>query len=341
MPTINFDDVHRSRRKHLDGMALQGKLMLPLTALLRLVFAMSRLLGFEYSLFRNFFKPMAGMFDKAIDKAFKNYTPTSHDVIVCSYFKSGTNWMMQMAHQIANRGEGEYEDILDVVPWADCPAPATTISLADPRPQQLSKTGLRVIKTHARAQYVPYNEQAKYVCVIRDPKDVVVSGHHFFGSMLLGPLIPSVETWVRHCISDDAVFHPWAEFTAGYWAWRERKNVLFITYEQMQDDPIGAIRKVAALMGVDLTDAEAEKIRQLSSFEHMKEIDHKFYPGEVTPFARPGGQMLRRGKKGDSGEMLSAEQQARIDADSRQRLLALKSDFPYDRHYGGAAGALT
>jgi len=335
MPTIDFAGLHQARKKHLDSMARQGKLLAPLTALLRLVFAASRLLGFEYPLFRGFFKPMAGMFDTAIDKAFQNYTPTGHDIIVCSYFKSGTNWMMQIAHQIANRGEGEYEDILDVVPWADCPAPATTISLADPRPQQLSKTGLRVIKTHARAQFVPYNEHAKYVCVIRDPKDVVVSGYHFFGSMLLGPLIPSVETWVRHCTSDEAVFHPWAEFTAGYWQWRERKNVLFITYEQMQEDATGTIRKVATLMGVELSDAEMEKVRQLSSFEHMKEIDHKFYPGEVTPFARKGGRMFRRGKKGASGEMLSAEQQARIDADSAQRLLALRCDFPYDEYYGG------
>lgn len=334
MASTEFADIHRSRKAHLDAMARQGKLLRPLTALVRGIFALSRGLGFEYPLFRAFFKPMTGMFDKAIDKAFRGYTPTANDVFVCAYYKSGTNWLMQVAHQIANCGEGEFDDILDVIPWADCPAPETTIPLADPRPARLSITGKRVIKTHARAQYVPYSAEARYLCVIRDPKDVVVSAHHFFGSMLLGPLIPSVETWVRHCLSKDAAFGPWSDFVASYWPWRDRPNVLFVTYEEMQDDSIATIRKIATLMDVDLNDAEVEKINRLSSFEYMKNIDHKFYPGEVTPFARPGGSMIRRGKKGSSGEMLTLDQQGSIDRYCRTRLAALGCDFPYDQYYG-------
>ena len=330
---MNFDDLHQSRKTHLDGIAKQGKVMTPLTLLLRLVFAISRCLHFEYPLFRLFFKPIGGMFDKAIDKAFDNYIPTEQDVFVCSYFKSGTNWMMQVAHQIANRGEGEFDDILDVIPWADCPAPDTTISLADPRPVQLSKTGLRVIKTHARADYVPYNDKARYICVVRDPKDVVVSGHYFFGNMLLGSLMPSIATWVRHSCSKDAVFGHWADFTNSYWPWRERANVLFLRYEDMQDDPQGTITRLAEWMSVDLSAEEIEKVREKSTFSYMKSIDHKFYPGEVTPFAKSGGSMMRSGKKGGSGEVLSLAQQQAIDASCRERLAELNSDFPYERYY--------
>lgn len=334
MTTHEFADVALRRRTTLASIARQGRLLTPLTWLLRGVFAASRALGLEYPLFRRFFKPMAGMFDTAIAKAFAGYTPTAQDVFVCSYFKSGTNWAMHMAYQVAERGEGEFDDILDVIPWVDCPNQDTTIARDDPRPARRSRTGRRVIKTHARARFVPYNDQARYICLVRDPKDVVVSGYHFFGSMLLGPLMPTVETWVRHCTSAEAVFHPWAEFTAGYWAWRDRPNVLFLTYEQMQDDPVGTIRKMAGLMGVDLADAEVERVRELTTFEHMKAIDHKFYPGEVTPFARRGGRMIRRGRKGASDELLTADQQARIDSTCRADLKALGSDFPYDAHYG-------
>lgn len=341
MKPYEFEDVARRRKAHLAGITRQGRFMAPLTWLLQGVFALSRRLGFEYPLFRGFFKPIVGMFDKAIARAFTGYTPTAQDVVVCSYFKSGTNWAMHMAYQVAERGEGEFEDILDVIPWVDCPAQATTVALADPRPVARSRSRLRAIKTHARAQFVPYNETAKYICVVRDPKDVVVSSYHFFGSMLLGPLLPTVETWVRHCTSAGVVFHPWAEFTAGYWAWRDRPNVLFLTYEELQDDPAGTIRRMARLLGVELTAAEVERVRERTSFAHMKAIDHKFYPGEVTPFARPGGSMIRRGRKGASGELLTADQQARIDATCRADLQALGSDFPYDAHYGapGPAGA--
>jgi hypothetical protein len=333
-PGYEFADVTERRRRTLANMArLRGR-MRPVTWLLRRVFDLSKVLGFEYPLFRRFFKPMVGMFDTAIDKAFAGYTPTEHDVFVCSYFKSGTNWAMHTAYQVAEHGEGQFEDILDVVPWVDCPDQETTVWLNDPRPQQRSRSGLRVIKTHARAQFVPYNDKARYICVVRDPKEVIVSGYHFFGSMLLGSLIPSVDTWVRHCTSDDAVFHPWYEFTAGYWAWRQRPNVLFLTYNDLQADPIGTIRRVADLMGVTLTDAEIERVRELCSFEHMKAIDHKFYPGEVSPFARPGGQMIRSGRRGNSGEMLSPAQQAHIDAWAKAGLARLGSDFPYERTFG-------
>ena len=31
---------------------------------------------------------------------FKGYEPTEHDVFVVTYVKSGTNWMMQLVHQL-------------------------------------------------------------------------------------------------------------------------------------------------------------------------------------------------------------------------------------------------
>src|SRR5215471_4515279 len=47
---------------------------------------------------------------------FPNYEPGEHDVLVCAYFKSGTNWTMQIATQIAYRGAAEFEHIHDLVP---------------------------------------------------------------------------------------------------------------------------------------------------------------------------------------------------------------------------------
>ncbi len=135
------------------------------------------------------------------------------------------------------------------------------------------------------------------------------------------------------------MFHPWHEFTAGYWNWRDRPNVLFLTYEQMQDDPVGAIRRIAELMEVNLTEEEVGRVRQLTSFEHMKAIDHKFYPGEVTPFARPGGAMIRNGRKGSSGELLTPAQQARIDSWCKEGLERAGSTFPYDDYFGAAEPA--
>ena len=45
---------------------------------------------------------------------------------------------------------------------------------------------------------------------------------------MLGPLRPSVDTWLSLYLSDDAFCGPWPQFTASYWPWRERPNVRFI-----------------------------------------------------------------------------------------------------------------
>src|SRR5713101_6542289 len=67
-------------------------------------------------------------FHKLQERAFKNknpfrhYVPGKQDVFVMTYAKSGTNWMMQIAHQLIHHGKGEYDHIHDLVPWPDTQA---------------------------------------------------------------------------------------------------------------------------------------------------------------------------------------------------------------------------
>ena len=334
MAISDFADVEATHRAYVEEIAVKRRTMVPITLALRFAFAISRVFGFEYKAFKRFIRPISKGFEDNMKSAFDGYEPTEHDVFVCSFAKSGTNWMMQVVHQIANRGEGEFEEIMNVVAWPDSPVKELAIDLNDPRPVEFSPTGLRAIKTHSDAQYVPYSEKAKYVCVVRDPKDVVVSAYHFFRSVMLGPLLPSVETWVK--LWREGTFGSWGDFASSYWAWRDRPNVFFITYEELNKDTTGAIIKIAELMNVELTEDELAKIVRLSSFDYMKSVDHKFYPGELSPFADGGGRMVRSGKYGRSGEVLSSQQQAIMDEYCSKRLQELGSDFPYEEYYGSA-----
>ena len=83
---------------------------------------------------------------------FRDYVPTAHDVFVAAYVKSGTNWMMQIAHQLACHGHGNYEHIHSVVPWPDTaimgPMRRYAIPVDDPSVWMASPERKRVIKTH-------------------------------------------------------------------------------------------------------------------------------------------------------------------------------------------------
>ena len=68
------------------------------------------------------------------------------------------------------------------------------------------------------------------------------------------------------------IFGNWAEHAAGFWAMRERPNVLFMTYEEITADLPAAVRRLSDLMGVALSPEEITTIAGLCSFGEMKKI---------------------------------------------------------------------
>jgi hypothetical protein len=270
-------------------------------------------------------------------KIFLDYEPTSHDVFVSTFSKSGTNWMMQIAHQVAWRGGGDYAHIHDVICWPDMGEKGSrgiAISLGDKKVQECSPTGLRVVKTHLSANYVPYSDKARYLIVIRDPKEILVSSYFFAGGVA-GPLMPKPEVWLNLFLTDRFPLdfgNTWAAHTASYWALRDKPNVLVLLFRDMKDDLPGAVRKVADVLGVQLSSAEMNAVTEQSTFPCMKNIEDKFtpIPKGTLPWGN-GLEMMRQGKSGNSREMLTLEQQHLIDAHFQQELARLGSDFPYQR----------
>jgi hypothetical protein len=271
---------------------------------------------------------------RVADNPFGEYQPNSHDVIVCSYFKSGTTWTLQMAIQVAHKGAAEFRSLHDAVAWPDVPEifRSRVIPLDNSSPVKSSPTGLRVIKTHLPQVEVPYSPEARYIAVVRDPKDVCVSGYHFQRSMLLGPLAPSVAHYVDFFLSPEFPIGSWGKHVDGYWRLRDRENVLFLTYEEMKRDGAAAIRRIAQFMKVDLRVDEFDEVVRRSSFKYMKSAD-EFNPGRIVPWGKEQGYFVRRGKSGGSAELLTEDLRQRIDEHFRSELDRLGCDFPYDEAF--------
>lgn len=260
-------------------------------------------------------------------KVFAGYEPTEHDVFVATFPKSGTNWAMQMAVQIAWRGEAEFEHIHELAAWPEA-AFTGIVPLRDPGPRERCPTHRRVIKTAIDAAFVPYREAATYVSVIRDPKDVFVSTYHFlFGVFDLFDSI-TLDAWLELFLSPQFPGGSWARHTASWWALRERPNVRVLPFSAIKRDLLGAVRSVAQAMRVELTEAELARVAEQCSFEHMQRNEPKFAPPHML-FTRTRATMVRAGKVGGSGELLSRSQQAAIDRHFQAELRQLGSDFPY------------
>jgi hypothetical protein len=266
---------------------------------------------------------------------FKGYAPTSRDVFVVTFPKSGTNWMMQIAHQLAFHGRGEFEHIHCVVPWPDTklmgPMRGYAIPLEDPRVWQASPEGKRVVKTHFRWSDIPYSPDATYLIVIRDPKDVFVSSYHFFLKSGATPFASmSAPSFLDLFLSDQFMIGgSWALRTAEYWAQRDKPNVLICSFKEMRRDLEGTVRRVAAAMGVDAAPDVIARVTGQSTFDAMKRIDDRFSMWPLMPW---GGNvtMIRKGSEGGASELLTPEQERRIDEYFTAELRRIGSDFPYD-----------
>ncbi len=268
-----------------------------------------------------------------ISRGFEGYVPTAHDVIACSYFKSGTNLLLQMAVQIANKCRAEFDHIHNVVPWPESAFAGYAIPVEDDTPRREAPTGLRVIKTHKLATGVPMSDAARYIVVVRDPKSVLVSGYLFSKALMFGPMMPSINSWAELFMSPQFPFGPWPEHVAGYWALRSRPNVLIMTYEEMTKDLGAAVRRVARFMNVGLSDEEMRTAERMCSFAHMKQIARKFDFIKFAPWSKQEGAAIRKGQRNNSGELLSHALQKRIDNHCRTELKRLGCDFPYDEAF--------
>ena len=266
---------------------------------------------------------------------FRAYVPGPQDVFVMTYAKSGTNWMMQIAHQLIYHGKGEYEHLHDVVPWPDMTImPFFMKKYAIPIEQathwERSPERKRVIKTHYNWDLLPYSEQARYIAVIRDPKDVFVSNYLFVRDGVYGRAMPTVDTWYDLFLSPGFTLGgSWAVNTAGYWAERHRPNVLIVSFKSMKRDLRGAVAKVARHLDIEASDALIDEVCRLSSFEYMKQNDRKYAMGQLVPWREPGA-MIRKGTHGGSSELLGPERQRQIDQHFMAELRSLGSDFPYE-----------
>lgn len=296
--------------------------MVPLQAALRL----SRVVGgtasvIEFAMGKMFLNPR-------VPRPLLGYWPDADDIFIATFAKSGTNWAMQTALQIAWRGRAEFDHIHHKVPWPE--VPMTDVVTMEESDRDRSPTGRRIIKTHLSSRSVPYTKRAKYITVLRDPKEVIVSAYYFLlGSMGVLDVV-SFQEWYDRFANDGPMTRAWAEHAASFWAWRDRPNVLVLTFAEMKADLAGNVKRFADLMEVSLSDAELAEVTRRASFSYMKEHESQFAPPKFPLRGNaPMAKMIRRGQAGGSNELLSRAQQAELDRQCQGLLRRLGSDLPY------------
>ncbi|MEM6579081.1 MAG: sulfotransferase domain-containing protein, partial [Pseudomonadota bacterium] len=169
------------------------------------------------------------------------FEPRASDVIITPFAKCGTTWMQQIVHGLRSNGDMSFGEISGVVPWIEL-AHDMQIDLEAPQAGDL-----RAYKSHLGWHQVP--KGARYIVVLRDPLDAMVSMYRFFEDWFFVAGRVSVDDFAQYYLDRSDERDYWSH-AMSWWNVRDREDVLILAYEHMKQDLPGAVQGVARFIGV-------------------------------------------------------------------------------------------
>lgn len=220
----------------------------------------------------------------------------SDDVYVCSLPKCGSSWTETIAFllkhglnyanvNLSNRQKSisAFENTATLKAMAnELMANDLSKSLTENEALKMAWTkhfdsleSPRIIKTHLpvfslpKDIWLPDVNGAKVIYVARNAKDAVVSEYHFRRNYL-PPADITIDDVIQGVTNDMWIHSPYLEHILGAWSLRNLTNVLFITYEDLINDPFVTIKKISEFLQCNYTDAQLKELVEFVSFNNMK-----------------------------------------------------------------------
>lgn len=215
------------------------------------------------------------------------------DIIISTYAKGGTTWTQQIISQLLFQGE-EGLPVADMSPWVDLRVPPKEIKL----PLIEAQTHRRFLKTHLPVDALVFSNEAKYLYIGRDGRDVVWSlyNHHananaaWYGALNdtpgrvgppIGPppasIVEYFETWL---MDDGAPFWSFWENVSSWWNIRHLPNVRMIHFADLKADLAGEIGRISEFLEIEASPEVMKRVVAHCQFDYMKKN-----AGESVPLA--------------------------------------------------------
>ncbi|XP_075552992.1 sulfotransferase ssu-1-like [Dermacentor variabilis] len=200
--------------------------------------------------------PRSPNFDPDLLRAALEFRAQKGDLVLSTYPKSGTHWMMYMIQLILKEGKpvsgfDEFMHNMRVLGVVEFDAWKPSLPL-------------RLFATHLPLSTTAMNKDAKYVYVARNPWDLCVSSYHMITTFDVyrfrdGTFEELFDAFLEgDCAGQGSYF----DHVASGYALRNEPNVFFVTYEELKTDTPSVILRLARFLGDDYGD-KLEKQEEL------------------------------------------------------------------------------
>ncbi|KAH6932153.1 hypothetical protein HPB50_003056 [Hyalomma asiaticum] len=242
-------------------------------------------------------------YDPEMFRSSINFLAGSEDLLLYTYPKSGTHWLLYITQSILKGGKSAqtYEEFsknmrflggMDIEGWQpDIP--------------------LRLLSTHLSPRKDTMNKQAKYVYLARNPWDVCVSLFHMVTEFSAYRFQDGTfEEFFDDFLEGDAAGHgSYFDHVAAGYSLRNEPNYLFLTYEELLRDTRTTVVRLARFLGekyaanMEADDCMLQNMLDCCTAEKMRRalvLDITRPTRELSAaVSRCGGITFRDGYEGD------------------------------------------
>ena len=232
----------------------------------------------------------------------------------------GMTWLQEIVWLIQNHSQMEEADKtrlnvrVPCVEMKENPRKTTSpITMLESRPHPW------VIKSHLPAGVFQDHinaGQCKFIIVIRNIKDVLVSFYHFYRANVAFNFFKGSFADFFELFRNKRLFYgDWLNHSLGWWNQRHHSNVLFVTYESLKTSSANEIQRIARFCEKNLTSEKIQMIVNRTDFNSMKTnpMSHftmgtpkKIYDSSISP-------LIRKGEVGDWKTYFTVEMNAFVE----------------------------
>lgn len=255
------------------------------------------------------------------------------DVIISTPPKCGTTLTQMLCALLVFDGPEFPGRLDDLSPWVDMNTRSDDEVLAEID----AMTHRRFLKTHTPLDGIPEWPDVSYVVVGRDPRDVFVSWEHHTAnidsdrfatvvdqSVGLETVAPfhreraaTMEERLDHWLVDDVPTSTTSlASVTGHvsvaWQRRDRDNVHLFHFEELRDDRVAAMERLARGIGVDVSPTRIAELAEAASLDEMRARAAELAPNTKEIFSDAAG-FFRSGRSGEGQALMTPAQAALYD----------------------------